>query len=380
MTNQTKQAKKRAHYRSAVIRVSRVNQTQQGEIIYEFDEIKQTLREWSVEKTMKFYAIEHNEDPTNIHYHIVVDFAAYATFETIKNKFPYGSIERARNKKASIQYLIHLNDPSKKQYVWSDIYTNDDDIEKYQGLSREILDMRVRQLTARIKSGELKRYNFYDVVEDEVYIKRKQQLETALDLYIKRLLVDQDRHIKVIVLEGDTATGKTVFARNYAKEQGVSSILSSGNNDPFQDYAGQEVLILDDLRDDVFSLSNLLKILDPHHNVTNISRYTNKLFIGDVIFITTNQPWTSWYPDLPTKDRNALFRRPDYWFQFEKIPNAYRRSLVTVSEWDDDKAIYQKKYEFEFDYSSMIPDEEENEMDDAIKFIAQYDVSSKLKK
>lgn len=372
-----KQTKKKPHYRSCNIRVSRVNNTQEGEIIYEYDDFKRVLTDWAAEKSLKYYAIKHDEDPNNVHYHAVIDFSAYTTFDVLKRKFPYGSIERPRNKKASIQYLIHMNNPEKKLYNWDDIFTNDSTIDRYRSLSREMLEMRVNELDKKIQSGELKRYNFYEVVESEVYRKKKSELETSLELYISKRLNDQQREVKVIVLEGASRTGKTVYARNFAFANDMQPLLSSSDNDPFQDYAGQEVFILDDLRDTTFSLENLIKILDPHHSTTTKSRYHNKLFIGDYIFITTNQPWNEWYQydsrgnPIPFHLRLPLFSRVSFWYKFEAIPGELYKSKVSINKWSEEKKEYEFMQYTTFNYSHLIDIPDENKEDLTMLFFAQ---------
>jgi len=91
--------------------------------------------------------------------------------------------------------------------------------------------------------------------------------------------------------------------------------VSSSSNDPLQDYKGEDVLVLDDLRDDSFSFADLLKILDNHTKSTSKSRYHNKNFIGDTIIITSTSPLEYWYQHVSESARQQLKRRLRTQFQ-----------------------------------------------------------------
>ena len=86
--------------------------------------------------------------------------------------------------------------------------------------------------------------------------------------------------------------------------------VSSSSNDPFQDYLGQKVIILDDLRDDVFSFADLLKILDNNTASTMKSRFSNKVFNGEMIIITTEVPLSFWFRDFQftQSGRDSLYQ------------------------------------------------------------------------
>ena len=83
-----------------------------------------------------------------------------------------------------------------------------------------------------------------------------------------------------------------------------------------QDYKGEDVLILDDLRDSDFKFTDLLKILDNHTKSTVKSRYHNKAFIGDTIVITSYKPLQDWYFDVPSESKHQLYRRIKQMYKF----------------------------------------------------------------
>nr|WP_305147408.1 hypothetical protein [Butyricicoccus faecihominis] len=93
--------------------------------------------------------------------------------------------------------------------------------------------------------------------------------------------------MRCIYITGDSGTGKTTYAKEYAKKQGYSIFVSSGSNDVLDGYKGQDCIILDDLRPSSLGLSDLLKLLDNNTSSTVKSRYRNKVLECKVIIITT---------------------------------------------------------------------------------------------
>ena len=145
--------------------------------------------------------------------------------------------------------------------------------------------------------------------------------------------MDKDREITVIFCVGDTGTGKTTFSKQMAKLQNKSICISSSSNDVMQDYKGEDILVLDDLRDDNFSFTDLLKLLDNHTKSTTKSRYSNKGFIGDTIIITSYKDIIKWYPSLDDEKKTQLYRRIQFRYVFTK------KEIISTT-WDSDLERY----------------------------------------
>lgn len=352
--------------KTAFVRVSAINDTQNGRVEYTFEDFKNTVISWSQSCRFLYYMIEHNGEPEdeNKHFHVVLSFGSTPTqFSTIKNKFPYGRIEPARSIRATVQYLVHYNDLSKRTYEWTDIVTNDPNIDRYKVLSAQALDLKVKKYIDQIMLGEIREYNFATAIEPEVFAKRKTQLYNALEQFRMKTALDKTRHIEVIICQGPGGCGKTTYVKEICKAQGKSLAVSSGSNDPWQDYHGEDVMLLDELRSDVFSLSDLLKILDNHTKSTSRSRYSNKLFLGDTIFITTNEEWQDWYKDADEVERNALKRRVSKFLKFAKKTGQPYTALVETYVWNPDAVKYEYVSTRDFEYGKYFPNKERVGMD-----------------
>ena len=129
---------------------------------------------------------------------------------------------------------------------------------------------------------------------------------------------NKGKNVTVAVLQGFTRAGKTTFCEQYAKKNNMSIAMSSGSNDFMQDYKGEDCFCLDDATPENIKLKDLVKFIDPHKVSSTISRYHNKVFLGDIIFICTNLSITDWYSleTYSSEDMASLYSRIDYVLDF----------------------------------------------------------------
>lgn len=321
--------------RTAFIRVTAENDTKAGVVTYTLDGLVKMFTEWQEKAKLTYWIIEHtaDEDVSRSHFHIVIKFGAPMPFENIKSHLPYGNIENAKSVKSCVQYLIHMNDKSKKQYNWSEVRTNCEDMTPYMLQTENQQEMSIMDIIDRIDKGHIREYNQFNIIPNVIWSKHKTRIENALTHYRERIYMDKDRQITVVFVSGPAGVGKTTMAKMYCKSLDLSYCISSSSNDPMQDYKGEDVLILDDLRDDVFAFADFLKILDNHTKSTMKSRYHNKAFIGKVIIITSCKPLSDWYYDVPAPDKKQLYRRIAEMHQLTK-------ERITTYAWDDKDKVY----------------------------------------
>lgn len=321
--------------RNSNIRISRVNNTKEGLVIYEKEDILNILEEWQKEKEFEYFFIEHNEDIENIHYHLVLRFKSVTRFETIKNKFQYGNIENSKSVKNSVQYLVHLNSPEKHQYEFKDIITNSTELNKYMLKSKVSEELDINYYIDEIVNGNIREYEYTEKIPVHIYAKYSTRIDKAFKFYYDKLSMNSSREIDVEFYYGKGGTGKTLYAKTICEEFGESYCISSSSNDPLQDYKGQDVLILDDLRDDVFKFDDLLKILDNNTKSSMNSRYKNKMFVGKRIIITSNIELREWYKLNKKEDIHQLHRRIGLMARFSA-------SFIEFYSYN----LFEKRYEF----------------------------------
>ena len=330
--------------RNVFIRVSRVNVAKEDNpklgikagdtVIYETEDIYNILSEW--EKTKKgitYYFIKHDKDGAtegeNVHYHIVICFDNATVFNQIKARFPYGQISKCiYGVHKTVQYLVHANHPTKYQYSWDEVITNNYiKLEDFKVPYKKSMQVRLEETIQDIINGEIKEFEI-DKIDSDLYIKKKKYIRNAFEYREKLLLKDQHRSIKIIGIVGPPRVGKTTFVKCLAKEMGRSLCLSSASNDPWCTYGGQDIFCLDDADFEQIRIDDMKKMIDPLNNTGVKSRYYNKFFIGDVIVVISNTPFCDWYFDAKTRDRQALLERFDCILDFEESLNSHIENVA----------------------------------------------------
>ena len=254
------------------------------------------------------------------HYHLCIRKRNKTNFkfETLKHAFPVGKIEQGRTWEYMLQYLLHKNHPERTPHTEQEIVTN---------IDRGTLDLYLKSTPSVKKRSALER-NF-DKLQDDIleykifqYQFREQlatnkmfrKLMAEFDTKIEKSFVAQKvgwyekykhtRSLEVIFIEGGGGCGKTALAIAYCQQRKWSYYIASDENDPMQDYASQDCLILDELRDDTFSYSSFMRILNTYTGTTVKSRYHNKAFTGEAIIIPSYLPLSEYYkPDVKKKKK-----------------------------------------------------------------------------
>ena len=272
-------------------------------------------------KTIKKYAyILHDKDPdTSPHYHIYVNFGNSGVDSSIVAQW-FGLQESQINKikgRATdmLLYLTHGNESQKHKYQYSplEVIANFDfesEIEKSKIL------------------GDFKKYSYAQQLKyiDTLPVTEKKTafntLEKLWQLHCKLQSLETDRNIDVMFVCGESGSGKTTYAKRYATALGYDVCISSSSNDPWQDYLGQKCMILDDVRDSTWeNFEDLLKIIDNHTSSSIKARFGNKVFMGELIIITSSVPLSRWYRYLAingSESLKQLYRRITAYVQINR--------------------------------------------------------------
>lgn len=380
--NKTKDLDDGTKMRNAFIRISAVNMCHIDDekrgikagdtVTYSKEDILHILDDWTESRDIKYYMISHDHDKDNVHYHIVIDFPgnSQATFKTIKHKFPYGNISRCKfGVKNCVQYLVHMNDEDKDKYDFEEIVTNAPDrLEDYKIPGKRNTNAKLQRVLDSIVYGSLRKFEI-DKIEPEIYIKHGRKIDRAFDYREKMLLSNPSRKVAVYVLQGGTGLGKSTFCRKWAEDNKQSIYFSSASNDPWQDYNGQDIFVYDDYSPKKIPIEDLVKAVDPYVNSTSSSRFRNKLFIGDTIFLTTNTPILAWFPKCDEKVRQAFFRRISKVLQFTPDPNEYGVSQIQIMKFNDtyDDLIVEDIKRFDvLQYNNPVQEENDSDFEDKL--------------
>lgn len=278
-------------------------------------------------KVIKKYAyILHDKDPdTTPHFHIYLDFGRTSIpLSDIAKWFGLqeSCVERIKGRPVDVlKYLVHGNDSqvNKFQYDYSEVVANFDFL---------------AEIETDTVLGDFEKYSYAQQLQyvNNLPVSEKTQafskLEKLLKIYCQCLVLNNDRDIDVMFIDGKGGTGKTYYAKKLLAQIGYDYCVSSSSNDPFQDYLGQKAIILDDLRDEAFDFEDLLKLLDNNTASSVRSRFTNKVFNGKLIVITSTVPLSYWYRQYIYSDNK------------DEIQQLYRRITTYVRVTHDTVSVY----------------------------------------
>ena len=271
----------------------------------------------------KYAYIIHDKDTDDTgalkaeHIHIMVKFSYSYNVATLAKQLgidaQYVQKIQSKNYEDALLYLTHANAEGKYQYDSTLVRANFDYCtvcETYMKKKATVTNHgsekeMVKQYCDDIVKGKIKRYNYFNKIDTDLCVRHRTRLESAFKVH-DDILKTQERSLEVIFMTGDSGTGKTTLAKKIAVEQNYSYFVSSASNDILDSYAGQDCLILDDLRASSLGLSDLLKLLDNNTSSTAKSRYYNKILECKLIIITTIIDMDTFYSNVFEADKEPL--------------------------------------------------------------------------
>lgn len=267
-----------------------------------------------LEKTLhpeKLAVIMHNKDKgEQDHFQAMITFknarSVNAIAKAAQDKPQYFEIWD-KNINNGFSYLIHATKESRKkgdhQYDPAEVVANFDYPTLINKISKEVSGAKnhrksnVDILLDALYEGNLTRADVEQRLSGSEYGKNQPQLEKV---WAKRLqknaeewrnqAIAEGKTLQVIWIYGMAGTGKTSLAKDIAGKHMGSYYMSGSSRDPFQLYAGQSCIILDELRPRRIEYDDLLKITDPRsieHGVMAPARYADKALACDLIIITS---------------------------------------------------------------------------------------------
>lgn len=337
-------------------------------------EVGDIIRQHKVIK--KWAYILHDKDPnTSPHFHIYLDFNRTSIpLSDIAKWFGLqeSCVERVKGRPVDVlKYLIHANDSqvNKYQYDYSEVRANFDFLAEIE--TDKVL-------------GDFEKYSYAQQLQyiNSLPVSEKTQAHTKLEklwkIHCQCLVLNPERNIEVMFIHGKGGTGKTYYARKFLEKLGYDYCVSSSSNDPFQDYMGQQAIILDDLRDKAFEFEDLLKILDNNTASSVKSRFSNKVFNGKLIVITSTVPLAYWYREYQYKDNNdsllQLYRRitsyvvvtTDYVQLFPEVDNRGRPSGLASTYHNEIPKLKKERKETKINFGAIFDEMLEDASPDAV--------------
>lgn len=245
-----------------------------------------SIENWLHKIECKYLCVLHDKDNTRKHFHFFIKLSSARTFSDISSQLNIPSNMFEKCKKGwnnMLAYGFHLTDScdEKEKYKYDknamissrgidieDIFTNDIQIkldkEHNKYIESLLLDYGNLKITKQtiIKELNANDYNRYD----RMFKKMKEF----------RILQVKERDMQVVFINGASGSGKTTLAKFMATSCNYDYFVSGSGKDILDGYDKEECIILDDLRQDSFTKSELFKLTDNNTNSSVKSRFCNK--------------------------------------------------------------------------------------------------------
>lgn len=288
----------------------------------DMNKMKKDLEERLPDGT-KFGIIIHdcdvNVDGTDkeIHVHIAMNFENGKTVNSVRKlldlydetKDQYIQIFKGKYAKQSLfSYLPHHTEEAleTKHDYWDYLTkpskcTANFDLKGYiESVENRVKakDIDIDYITEQIKNGDIVEFDMFKRGANKIYELAYQYFKTkirdAIEIRNKKIIAQGKRGDDVLIAAvcGGTGQGKTQVAMDMASKSYRHFYVTGASNDPMQDFMGQEVLIMDDVRPHDFAGGDWLKLLDPYNVTTSVkSRYFNKPLPVKMIILTIPIPF-----------------------------------------------------------------------------------------
>lgn len=169
---------------------------------------------------------------------------------------------------------------------------------KKKRVAEDFEDMRERVLQGEITRDQI-------MLTDElydIYARHMREIDNALSAYGQRRAYRAAAKLRagefstqVVFIHGDAGIGKTRFATDFITEA-INAANSHGERwqvyraatgNPLDDWRGEEVLLLDDLRASAMDANDWLLLLDPYNASPAKARYKNKGEVAPRLIVIT---------------------------------------------------------------------------------------------
>lgn len=392
-----------------------INKAESGEIKPLIKQLVKRLNDGDCEVS-EAYGILHDKDKISVwnqekmknviesktkHVHVLLKFSKGDTINSLAIKAGVDPqyIEKAKSGRYGydnlLAYLVHAKDQEKYQYNPEEVITVTG--EYYTSVYNRRMETWVRgRATKEAKGTELS----VDYLVSEILVGNLTKSQVLLtDGYYKVYALHRKNfndafealgEIKsyqaitdleagkfkktVIFVCGESGSGKTVMSKKlikaiqnvalkHSQEKWTYCLTASKN--AFDQYNGQEILFLDDIRADSLSISDWLKLLDPYTISPISARYHNKMGSAKVIIITSTRNPFEFFREVRSsrdEDLGQFFRRIDLLVEVKEELFKLFKSVKNTMDSGSETTVEEQKSEISKDSKSKKKLEELNNL------------------
>ena len=210
-------------------------------------------------------------------------------------------------------YLVHATSEAKNKFQYdSEMVIASFDFEKrlekiQTGVKKSIVDAKfVSDMITQYGDEEITYGELVAAIGFTEVARNKRIIDNLTNLIADKaheewLAKFKDRKTEVIWLWGAAGVGKTRYAKWLVK--GEKAVTLGSSRDYFQDYHGENYVILNDLRPSDFKYADLLRLLGPYeHDKSAPRRYHDVKLNVEMLVITTPYSPRDFYKQVKLED------------------------------------------------------------------------------
>ncbi len=215
-----------------------------------------------------------------------------------------------------LSYLTHVKYADKHQYAPSEVATvrgpdylgidaqrRETWLKGRAHVKKKVVAENFEDMRERVLQGEITRDQI--MLTDElfdIYSRHQREIDDALSAYGQRRAYRAAAKLRagafsthVVFVHGDAGIGKTRFATDFITEAINAAnahgerwqVYRAATGNPLDDWRGEEVLLLDDLRASAMDANDWLLLLDPYNASPAKARYKNKGEVAPRLIVIT---------------------------------------------------------------------------------------------
>lgn len=256
-------------------------------------------------KPLEWAFIVHDKDldedgkSVKPHIHLVLKYKNPQTVNSIarmlglKDEQQVGFWDQRINNAYS--YILHrtLDAGQKHEYQLQQVVASFDFVKRYEAIDESQSLTKYKDGLEQFANGEINIDELRQKISLKDFALHKSEIEAVNKELSYRYHVEwakefaaKGKAMKVHWFWGPAGTGKTTLANKMTKDKKVARLGAS--NDYFQEYHGEHIVIINDLRPDELKWSDLLTMLDPYEvDKQGPRRYRNVYLNLEEVFITT---------------------------------------------------------------------------------------------
>lgn len=234
--------------------------------------------------------MEKGEDTGYLHWQLLIEHGNAINFSALRKKFPKGHFEQRHGTRAqAVKYVTKEDTRVGEPFMLGVVQMEDQ-----QGKRTDLDEIRSLVLDEELSADEI-------LLSHPTAWRYAHMIENLCKVRDKKKFRSIKRDVLVTYIHGKTAVGKTTYVYDKHGFEDVYTVTDYKN--PFDEYDGESVLLLDEFRSSL-NFGLMLKVLDGFP-LTLPARFANKVAQFTTVYVVSNLRFKDQYPTTRQEDNRS---------------------------------------------------------------------------